>query len=127
MWVPRSIQADHDAGAEGVSEPPAVPPAEGRDRLKKLQSECSNALETVTSLMTDRSLQLSARMLVEAASPLRDEYLATLETHGMGQAAVAQWQAERSMSTLRVRGPVLKSSGCETPKVCEELFALLCT
>ncbi len=52
-----------------------------------------------TAIMADRGLQISGRMLVDAALPLRDEYLETLDVHGQGQLAVAEWQAARALSS----------------------------
>ena len=87
-----SADAEQTEGAEQTN-----PAASAQDRLKKLRASTENALELSTSLLADRSLQISGRMMVEAAKPLREEYLRTLSVHCKGQEATAAWQAQRAL------------------------------
>lgn len=41
--------------------------------------------KVATKILSDRELQTSGRVLIYAAKPLRDEYLASLEAHRKGQ------------------------------------------
>ena len=71
----------------------------GRERLKKLYAEIGNSLEIATSIMQDRDLQISCRMMIAVAVPFREEYLEMLRKDHRNQRSIAEWLALRSMSS----------------------------
>ena len=86
--------AEEEPGEEAEG---AAPEVSGQARLAKIRADTSNTLETVTAIMQDRDLQISGRMMVEVALPLRDEYLEVLKLH-RSQRGTAAWQASRAVS-----------------------------
>ena len=71
----------------------------GRERLKKLYAEIGNSLEIATSILQDRDLQISCRMMIAVAVPFREEYLEMLRKDHRNQRSTAEWLALRSMSS----------------------------
>ena len=73
----------------------------GRERLslKQLHADIGNSLEIATSIMQDRDLQISCRMMIAVAVPFREEYLEMLRKDHRNQRSTAERLALRSMSS----------------------------